>query len=241
MGLRLHYLQHVPFEGPGRILSWAETAGAAITATRLYRDEPLPATSAFDLLVIMGGPMSTHDTDRHPWLVPEKAFIRHAIDAGKAVLGICLGAQLVAEALGARVYPNERREIGWFAIQRTAPAAGHPIGACLPPRLTVFHWHGDTFDLPAGSLALARSAACRHQGFVFGRRVVGLQFHLETTPETMQALIANGSDDLRPGPYVQTVEDMQKGVEFCTSNHDVLAAILNQLAAASPDTAYRRQ
>ncbi len=234
MSLRLHYLQHVPFEGPGRILQWAESAGAAITATRLYRHEPLPATNTFDLLVIMGGPMSTHDTDRHPWLVPEKALIRHAVDAGKAVLGICLGAQLVAEALGARVYPNGQREIGWFEIQRSASAEGHPLGACLPSRLTVFHWHGETFDLPSGALALARSEACRHQGFVFGRRVVGLQFHLETTPETLQALIANGGDDLRPGPYVQTPEVMRRGVEFCASNHDALAAFLNQLAAASP-------
>ncbi len=237
MSLRLHYLQHVPFEGPGWIRPWAEGAGAAITATRLYRNEPLPAMNAFDFLVVMGGPMSTRETDRHPWLADEKAFIRRAIDADKAVLGICLGAQLVAETLGARVYPNGRREIGWFDIQRAAAAEEHPIGACLPPRLKVLHWHGDTFDLPAGALALARSEACRHQGFAFGRRVVGLQFHLETTPETLDALIENCGNDLRSGPYVQTSEVIRRGIGSCTSNHHALAAILEQLRAASPRNA----
>ncbi len=234
MSLRLHYLQHVPFEGPGWVRTWAEDAGAAITATRLYRDEPLPAMDTFDLLVVMGGPMSTHETERHPWLAGEKAFIRRAIDGHKAVLGVCLGAQLVAEALGARVYPNGQREIGWFEIQRAAAVEGHPIGACLPPRLKVLHWHGDTFDLPAGALALAHSEACRHQGFAFGRRVVGLQFHLETTPETLDALIKNCGDDLRPGPYVQTAEVMRRGIGSCTPDHEVLAAILEALRASLP-------
>ncbi len=234
MGLRLHYLQHVAFEGPGWIRPWADAAGAALTATRLYRDDPLPAMKAFDLLVIMGGPMSTHETERHPWLGPEKAFIRRAIDTGKSVLGICLGAQLMAAALGARVYPNAHREIGWFEIQRHPLAERHPIGACLPPRLTVFHWHGDTFDLPMGALALARSAACRHQGFALGRRVVGLQFHLETTPETMQALIENCGDDLAPGPYVQTPAAMRQAIDSCATNHGVLAAMLELLAAEAP-------
>lgn len=230
MTLRLHYLQHVSFEGLGQIRPWAEKAGAAISATRFHEDQPLPGVDAFDFLVIMGGPMGTGDTDRHPWLVREKQFIRKAIATGKAVLGVCLGAQLIAAAMGARVYPNTHREIGWFDIQRTPAGADHAIGGCLPPQLKVFHWHGDTFDLPTGARRIASSAACRNQGFVLGQRVAGLQFHLETTPESLQALIANGGDDLKPGPYVQSLESMGMANECYGPNHDVLKAILDSLA-----------
>ncbi len=232
MALRLHYLQHVPFEGLGGIRPWAESRGAALTITRFHHDhQPLPALEAFDLLVIMGGPMRTHETDRYPWLAREKTFIRESIAAGKSILGICLGAQLIADALGARVYANDDREIGWYDIERHAAAAGHPIGDCLPPRIKVFHWHGDTFDLPAGALPLARSTACRNQGFTVGDQVVGLQFHLETTPESLQALIEHAGGDLKPGPYVQSPEAMRATNEWYGPNHDVLAAILNRLSA----------
>ncbi len=231
--LRLHYLQHVSFEGLGQIRPWAEKVGAAISATRFHEGQPLPGVDSFDVLVIMGGPMSTGDTDRHPWLVREKQFIREAIAAGKAALGICLGAQLIAAALGARVYPNTHREIGWFDIQRSPAGADHAIGSCLPPQLKVFHWHGDTFDLPEGALRIASSTACRNQGFVLGPRVVGLQFHLETTPESLEALIANGGEDLKPGPYVQSPEAMRLEREYYGLNHDVLQAILDRLAGRS--------
>ena len=232
MPLRVHYLQHVAFEGLGRIGSWAEAAGATVTATRFYANQPLPALDAFDVLVIMGGPMRTHETERHPWLAREKRFIREAIAAEKAILGICLGAQLIADVLGARVYPNDQREIGWFDIQRTRVAADHAIGRCLPPRIKVFHWHRDTFDLPDGAHPLARSAACRHQAYAVGERVVGLQFHLETTPESLQALIENCSDDLSPGPYVQTPHAMQSTDKWYGPNYDVLDTILIRLTSA---------
>lgn len=231
MRLRLHYLQHVSFEGLGQIRPWAESAGAAITATRLDQGQPLPGMNAFDLLVIMGGPMSTNETDRYPWLKNEKQFIRNAVDAGKAILGVCLGAQLIADTLGANVYPNDHREIGWFEIQRTAAAANHSIGDCLPPRIKVFHWHGDTFDLPQGALRIARSAACRNQGFVLRDRVLGLQCHIETTPDSLQALIANSHDDLKPGPYVQSSAAMGSENRYFGPNHKVLNAILGRLAA----------
>ncbi len=231
MALRLHYLQHVPFEGLGHIRPWAEGAGAAVTATRFHRDEAFPELEAFDLLVVMGGPMSTYETGIYPWLTRERQFIQDAIDDGKAVLGICLGAQLIADALGADVYPNEHREIGWFDIERTKAADGHGIASCLPPRMKVFHWHGDTFDLPPGALRIARSAGCLNQGFVFGDRVAGLQFHLETTPDSLEALIANGGHELRPGPFVQSAGDMRTAAEAYTANQAVLEIILERLAS----------
>jgi GMP synthase-like glutamine amidotransferase len=231
MTLRLHYLQHVPFEGLGSIGRWAAAARATLTVTRFFADPALPPQEAFDLLVIMGGPMGVGDTDRYPWLAGEKAFIRKAIACGKPVLGICLGAQLIADALGARVYPNATREIGWFEIQRHAAAADHALGACLPPRSKVFHWHGDTFDLPDGALPLARSAACRNQGYVLGDRVAALQFHLETTPQSLEALIANAPEDLKPGPYVQSPAAMRRETACCGPNQAVMETILTRLAA----------
>ncbi len=238
MTLRLHYLQHVPFEGLGQIRPWAETIGAAVTATRFDQDRQLPRMDTFDFLVIMGGPMSTGDTNRYPWLVPEQHFIREAIAVGKAVLGICLGAQLIAAALGSRVYPNAHREIGWFDIRRTPEGAGHAIGSCLPARLKVFHWHGDTFALPAGARRIAASTACRNQGFVLGQNVAGLQFHLETTPQSLEALIANGGADLKPGPYVQSPEAMRLENDCYRPNHDVLQAILDCLANRAAHVEY---
>ena len=110
--MNLHYLQHVPFEGLGFIDEWAGNNGVEVGVSRLYAGEVFPAMDAFDGLVIMGGPMGIHDHEEHPWLVHEKAFIRKAIDAGKPVLGICLGAQLVADVLGAKVYPGPQKEIG---------------------------------------------------------------------------------------------------------------------------------
>jgi len=189
--MKLHYLQHVPFEGLGIIEDWAKAQSAEINCTRLFADEKLPPLESFDWLVVMGGPMGIYDHEDHPWLIAEKKLIRAAIDANKTVLGICLGAQLIADVLGAKVYPGPQKEIGWFPIRRSAGAP-----EWLPEELTVFHWHGDTFDIPNGATRLAASVACENQGFIYNNRVVALQFHLETTPESMEALIENCADEL---------------------------------------------
>jgi len=189
--MKLHYLQHVPFEGLGIIEDWAKTQDAEISCTRLFAGEQLPDIGSFDWLVVMGGPMGIYDHKEHPWLIAEKEFIKAAIDTGKTVLGICLGAQLIADVLGAKVYPGSQKEIGWFPIQRSEGAP-----ELLPATLTAFHWHGDTFELPAGATRLASSEACKNQGFIYNDRVVALQFHLETTPESMEALIENCAEEL---------------------------------------------
>ncbi len=186
--MKLHYLQHVPFEGLGIIENWAVSNGFEISCTRLFADEKLPDIGSFDWLVVMGGPMGIYDHEAHPWLMAEKQLIKNTIDAGKTVLGICLGAQLIADVLGAKVYPGPQKEIGWFPLQGSNPL--------LPETLTAFHWHGDTFEIPKGATHLASSAACKNQGFIYNGRVVGLQFHLETTPQSMEALIENCGDEL---------------------------------------------
>jgi GMP synthase-like glutamine amidotransferase len=199
--MRAHYLQHVPFEGLGSIGPWLESAKYQITVTKLYESTSLPSPKQLDLLIIMGGPMSINDEDRFPWLRLEKQFIRDTIESGKPVLGICLGAQLIASALGESVYPNRRKEIGWF------PVEGIPhkkeTGFCFPSSTEVFHWHGETFDLPEGAVLLARSEACENQAFQVGKNVIGLQFHLETTPESLRVLVANCQDELQPSKFVQ--------------------------------------
>ncbi|VGO19805.1 type 1 glutamine amidotransferase [Pontiella sulfatireligans] len=225
--MRLHWLQHVPFEGLGYIEEWALVRGVEISCSQLFAGEKIPALKSFDALVVMGGPMGIYDHEEHPWLVEEKESIKQAIDAGKAVLGICLGAQLMADALGAKVYPGPQKEIGWFPIQRVAGAP-----ELLPEALTVFHWHGDTFDLPEGAVRLASSKACLNQGFVYKGRAVGLQFHMETTPKNMAALIENCGHELADAPFIQTAEQMNAGLPSIGTINSAMAQLLDTLMRA---------
>lgn len=198
--MRTHYLQHVAFEGLGSIATWLENAGHSITHTRFYETADLPSPADIDLLVVMGGPMSVNDEAEYPWLVAEKQFVRAVIAAGKPVLGICLGAQLIASAMGSKVYRNPVKEIGWWPVQAEP---GNADTFHFPPVSTVFHWHGETFDLPPGAIRLARSAGCTNQAFQWGERVIGLQFHLETTPASARDIVANCRDELIPATWIQ--------------------------------------
>lgn len=200
--MRAHILQHVPFEGLGSIASWLKAAGYEITTTKLFAETDLPDPAQVDLLIVLGGPMSVNDGDRYPWLAKEEAFIRLTINAGRAVLGICLGAQLIAHAMGSAVYANTHKEIGWFTVTGISRPGAESFS--FPPAALVFHWHGETFDLPAGAIHLARSAACENQAFQLGRSVIGLQFHLETTPASVRGLVEHCREELVPGEYIQT-------------------------------------
>ena len=200
--MRAHYLQHVPFEGLGSIEEWLRVVRADVKATRFWESRVLPDPDGIDLLVIMGGPMSVNDESELPWLVEEKQFIRQVIQAGRPVLGICLGAQLIASAMGACVYPNTEKEIGWFPV--TVNPLPDPSVFRFPSAMNVFHWHGETFDLPLGAVRLARSDGCDNQAFQCGRSVIGLQFHLEITPENVRQLLDHCRADLAPSRYVQT-------------------------------------
>lgn len=205
--MRAHYLQHAPFEGLGSIETWLRDAGYGITATQLFSGDLLPQLDQLDLLIIMGGPMSVNDEAEYPWLVSEKAFIRKVIDAGIPVLGVCLGAQLIVNAMGSAVSPNSEPEIGWFPVRRIDHGQ---VGAfCLPEELSVLHWHGQTFDMPQGAVHLARSEACANQAFQLGPNVIGLQFHLEATRSLIRDFIESCADDLQPARYVQPAEVIQ--------------------------------
>jgi GMP synthase-like glutamine amidotransferase len=204
--MRAHYLQHVPFEGLGSIEPWFESAGYEVTYSRLFEPTNLPDAKTIDLLVIMGGPMSVNDENVFPWLVSEKQFIREVIESGKPVLGICLGAQLIASAMGARIFRNPVKEIGWFSIHAVDSNEGSVFR--FPPSETVFHWHGETFDLPRGAIWLAKSEGCENQAFQLGNSVIGLQFHLETTPDSARAIVENCRNELVEGKYIQTEQQI---------------------------------
>ena len=237
MRTNVHYFQHVPFEGLGAIEGWATRGGYRLSCTRFCDGDPLPALEEVDWLVVMGGPMSVHDERAYPWLRREKRFIESAIRARRVVLGVCLGAQLIADVLGAKVHANRFKEVGWFSIQRTAEAATTRIGSALPPEIEVFHWHGDTFDLPVDAVRLARSEGCDNQGFVYRGRVVGLQFHLEVTKAGAEQLVANCAADLTDGPFVQQPQLMLGDESRFSNINDVLVRLLDQLTRIAVDRA----
>ncbi len=205
--MRTHILEHVPFENCGSIAAWLEARRATVTRTRFYAAESLPEPAGLDLVVAMGGPMSVNDEAELPWLKQEKAFVREVIRAGAPLLGICLGAQLIASALGARVYANPVREIGWFEVE------GGGSGGLFPENFTPFHWHGETFDLPPGARCLAGNAACANQAFAIGDRCLGMQFHLEITNAGIEALIGNCGAELAMSGNVQPAATIRAGAE----------------------------
>lgn len=199
--------------------------GADVTTTNF--SEPgwsLPAPDDMDLLVVMGGPMGVHDDSAYPWLPVEKNFIQDAIKADRRMVGICLGAQLAAQALGASVYPNAHKEIGWFPVHKTA--LPHPVLFDMAPTQTVFHWHGDTFDLPSGAMHLAYSDACANQAFIWQERVLGLQFHMEMLPEHIETLMSNSYQETNAAqPYIQSDTTIRDGFMHA----DVLPPLLDSI------------
>jgi GMP synthase-like glutamine amidotransferase len=226
--MKVHWLQHVPFEGLGTMEAWLRARGHTLACTRLHAGEVPPAdATGFDWLIVMGGPMNIYQHRDHLWLLPEKRLIGAAAAAGKRVLGICLGAQLIADALGGKVFQNAEREIGWFPVR--AVTAGAASRFAFPPETTVLHWHGDTFSLPPGSTWLAESEGCAHQAFAAGPRVLGLQFHLEMTAADISRIAQACADELVPGRYMQPAEKLAAGAE---THGPAAEALLERLLAA---------
>jgi GMP synthase-like glutamine amidotransferase len=232
--MRIHYLQHVPFENPGFILEWAQSRKWEITSTLLYNYPAggvnFPSTSDFDYLVIMGGPMNVYEEAKYPWLTEEKIFIKQAADAGKIIIGLCLGAQLLACVLGGRVTKNPHKEIGWLPITLSPEAQLLPLFSFLPKEPLVFQWHGDTFDiLPRGAVLLAQSEACKNQAFMYQERIFGFQFHLENTLEIIQGLAENCADELVEGKYIQSKEELLSHPEYIKQDNLWMDEFLTRL------------
>lgn len=226
---RIHILQHVPYETPGCIENWLVEKNYKYTITEFYAGESLPDISDFDWLVIMGGPMSVHDIEEFPWLPDEKKFIKHTLDEGKVIIGICLGSQLLAEVLGSRVYKNTRKEIGWFPVESVTGKEKYNPFNKFNASETVFHWHGDTFDIPEGSSRVFTSDVCRNQCYIYNERVIGLQFHVEVTEALLENIVVNGMDELVPEQYIQSADGIRKGKNNIKRNNELMYSILDEL------------
>lgn len=234
--MRIRALLHLEHEGPGLIGDLLAERHVRVETSNMWRGEPLPHMDDFDFLIIMGGAMNVDEEKSYPWLAGEKTLIADSIKAGKRVLGICLGAQLMARALGVVVKPMGYKEIGWYPIFPEFDA--HPLFPVLRRKqaLGVAHWHGDSFDLPIECDRLFSSEACREQGFVLrGKPVVGLQFHLELRQRELQSFIDHGGEELSAGGrWVQAPEEMLRlQARESAPAAEVLAALLEGLLGTS--------
>ncbi|WP_158559296.1 glutamine amidotransferase-related protein [Deminuibacter soli] len=231
--MNVHVLQHVSFEGPEFIADWCAEKGHHLTYTRFYQPgAPLPTQNDVDFLVIMGGPMGVYDTDIYPWLQQEKDFITAFLTTNKPVLGICLGAQLLSVCAGAAVQPAPQKEIGWFPVMPVAATTAVPwLQALLQHNPVLFHWHGDRFNIPAGAVNLAATAANDNQAFLLGNNQLALQFHAEVKPDGMQRMITAGLDELQPGSFIQSADTITGKANFSASN-TIMRGMLEQLVAA---------
>jgi GMP synthase (glutamine-hydrolysing) len=229
--LRIHYFQHEPYEGPGCIKNWTEKEDHLLSCTQLYAGETPPVLNEVDVLIIMGGSMGIYDEADYPWLVDEKKYIKDALRANKPVMGICLGAQLLADVLGAKVNRARYKEIGWFPIRKTDAGKTSSLLQSVPDQLNVFHWHGDQFDIPEDCQSLAESDGCPNQLFQFGDRVIGLQFHFEATAESINRMIEDAGEELEEaGLYVQTKSAIMNGLQYARQNNGIMFSLLGKLS-----------
>ncbi len=226
--MRLHSLQHELFEGLANIEVWAKDRGHSISRTLLFNNEELPDISDFDWLIIMGGSMNISDEEKYPWLREEKNFIAEAIANKKIVLGVCLGSQLIADILGGRVTKNKYKEIGWFPVTLTREATGSPIFRTLPNKFCAFHWHGDTFKIPPGVARIAESEGCANQAFEYGR-VIGLQFHLEYSVESINLMLQNCGDEIVDGKFIQKPDEIVSQISNVHKIKEILNTLLDNM------------
>jgi GMP synthase-like glutamine amidotransferase len=227
--MRIHYIQNYKLSDLGTIHTWAFQKGFTATATKMYEDPIFPSMDEFDLLIILGGVMGAYDEDKYPWLSPEKQFIREAVERDKYVLGICLGAQLIADALGGKAYPHSEKEIGWWPIQLTKEAQTSPLFQGIPEHFFAFEYHGDTFDLPQGSVLMATNQACQNQAFLYGKKVIGLQFHPEFDEPILQEIVSTHGSEILGDTYVQTPNEFLKQTTNYTDVRRLLFTLLDNM------------
>ncbi len=226
--MKIHLILHETFEGPGCIDDWIKQKGYEVRISRTYLGATYSSTDRFDWLIIMGGTMSTCEEEKHRWLQTEKEFIRKAVESGKIVLGICFGAQLIAEVLGGKVYQAKEKEIGWFPVNLIKNKFPAELST-LPESMTVFHWHSDTFDLPDGAVHLASSEITKNQAFLHKGKVMAIQYHHEVTKEAIGLMLDNSGWQLKKDRYVQTAEEIIKGFGHISENNRIMFKIMDYL------------
>lgn len=226
--MRIHILQHAAHEGAGTIAEWAEARGHQVRVSHVYLNEALPEMAAFDWLVVMGGPMNIYEEAEYPWLHAEKAFLQQVAASDKRVLAVCLGAQLMADALGADVVRNAHQELGWHPLTAVGMLAP-PLSLLLQDGAPAFHWHGDRFELPQGATLIAASEACAQQGFTLDGRIYAFQFHPEVTPALAEGFI-QAETPFPSGPYIQAAADMLADAGLFERARHAMFAFLDALA-----------
>lgn len=207
--METYIFQHVEYEGPGAILPYLKAKGHNVHVVRLYAGDKIPHEDEIDFAILMGGPMSVLEETKYPYFVREKELCCDMVQLGKPILGICLGAQMIACAFGAAIRKNPEKEIGWFPVTFTGDVA-EEIG--LPSSLPVFHWHGETFDIPEAATSFASSEACKNQAFKLGS-AIALQFHVEVTDDSMESMLKNGADEIKANAkckFFQNAKDINK-------------------------------
>lgn len=218
--LRVHYFQHIAGEGFGSCYDYLKAHQAKITATEFFalpvdlplELEALPDIDEVDLLIIMGGTMSVNDEANYPWLKLEKRWLRRYLSAGKPAIGLCLGGQLIANALGASVSRNQHQELGWMDVGRVSHVPENYFQ--IPEKINIMQWHSETFEIPRGGVRLAQNNVCQNQMYQIGRNVLGFQFHPEMTPHALQLLIENEEDSaVFYGEYVQPIAELKKTIK----------------------------
>ena len=226
--MRLHSLEHEPFEGLANIETWAKNKGHTISRTLLFNNEELPDINEFDWLFIMGGSMNIYEEEKYPWLEEEKNLIAQAIANQKIVLGICLGSQLIADVLGGKISKNKYKEIGWFPVSLTKEAGNSPVFSTFPRTFTAFHWHGDTFNMPAGAIPIAQSEGCANQAFEYGR-AIGLQFHLEYSADSINLMFKNCGAEIVEGKYIQKPDEIVSQIDNVEEIKKILYLLLDNM------------
>lgn len=206
--MKIHYLIHAPFEKLGVISDWAKQRGYSLKGTHSYRGEKLPHVDDFDFLVIMGGPQSAVEIEKYPYLLDEAKLAEQAIVKNKYVLGVCLGAQIIGHALGARAEKSPHREIGVFPVNLTAEAKNDPIFNLFPQQFDVMHWHSDMPGLAKDVVWLAHSEGCPRQAFRYGNKVYGFQCHFELTTDLVKEMVTHCADELQTDKYIHSPEQL---------------------------------
>lgn len=225
--MRITCIRHISFEKIGVIEQWAQINGCQLTEIKSYLGEKLPKLDDFDLLVILGGPQSATELDKYIYLSEEIELIKQSVSAGKLLLGICLGAQLISVALGGETSKSAEKEIGIYQVNLTEEGKNSTLFSGFTSNFPCMQWHGDTFSIPKGAKLLASSEACTNQAFSYGDSVFGMQFHLEVTKEIVKDVISHCSEDLSPSKYTQSSNEIINS-EFEVINF-AMHKILNNL------------
>lgn len=231
---RILVLQHIHCETPGLIADSLQARGGQLHVIRSDEGQPVPAAMGdAAALVVMGGPMGVYEQERYPFLRDEIRLLQDALAASKPILGVCLGSQLLAAALGAPVMPGPRKEIGWHRVSLTADAASDRVFGGVAGSFAALHWHGDVFELPRGAVSLASSALTRHQAFRYGANAYGILFHMELTGAMLEQWVTSFADELRAAA-VSGGDILGKAREHLPALHAIGRGVFDRWASLVP-------